>query len=101
MGYKRVGRGNNVPNTIILPKLGLEYGIALGQREKADLEGFWKAFEETLLLTERGLLERFDVMVNQSAAAAPFMYDNGTIADGQKCKASVYDALKHNTLAIG
>ena len=101
MGYKRVGRGNNVPNTIILPKLGLEYGIALGKREKPDLEGFWKAFEETLLLTERGLLERFDVMVNQAASAAPFMYQNGTIADGQKCNMSVYQSLKHNTLAIG
>ena len=101
LGYRRVGRGNNVPNTIILPKLGIEYGIALGKRDKADLEGFWNALEETLKLAEQGLLERFDVMVNQSAAAAPFMYKNGTIADGQKCNMSVYDSLKHNTLAIG
>lgn len=101
LGYRRVGRGNNVPNTIILPKLGIEYGIALGKREKADLEGFWNAFEETLKLAEQALLERFVVMVNQNAASAPFMYKNGTIADGQKCGMSVYDSLKHNTLAIG
>lgn len=101
LGYRRVGRGNNVPNTIILPKLGIEYGIALGKRDKADLEGFWMAFEETLKLAEQGLLERFDVMVNQAATAAPFMYQNGTIADGQKCNMSVYQSLKHNTLAIG
>lgn len=99
--YKRVGRGNNVPNTIILPKLGIEYGICLGKRDKADIDGFWKAFEETLLLTEQGLLERFNIMVKQIPAAAPFMYDNGTIADGQKCEKNVYDSLKHNTLAIG
>lgn len=101
LGYRRVGRGNNVPNTIILPKLGIEYGIALGKRDKADLEGFWAAFEDTLKLAEQGLLERFDVMVNQAATAAPFMYQNGTIADGQKCNMSVYQSLKHNTLAIG
>lgn len=101
LGYQRVGRGNNVPNTIILPKLGIEYGICLGKREKPDLEGFWNAFEDTLKLAEQGLLERFDVMVNQAATAAPFMYDNGTIAEGQKCKDSVYKALRHNTLAIG
>lgn len=101
LGYRRVGRGNNVPNTIILPKLGIEYGIALGKRDKADLEGFWVAFEDTLKLAEQGLLERFDVMVNQAATAAPFMYENGTIADGQKCNMSVYQSLKHNTLAIG
>jgi len=101
LGYRRVGRGNNVPNTIILPKLGIEYGIALGKRDKADLEGFWMAFEDTLKLAEQGLLERFDVMVNQAATAAPFMYENGTIADGQKCNMSVYQSLKHNTLAIG
>lgn len=40
LGYTRVGRGNNVPNTIILPKLGIEYGICLGKREQPDLDGF-------------------------------------------------------------
>jgi ribonucleoside-triphosphate reductase len=38
--YNRVGRGNLVPNTMILPKLGIEYGICLGKRKTPDLEGF-------------------------------------------------------------
>lgn len=101
MGYKRVGRGNNVPNTIVLPKLGIEYGICLGKREKPDLDGFWNAFERTLNLAEQGLLERFAIMIAQHPGAAPFMYENGTIADGQNCENSVYESLKHNTLAIG
>ena len=63
LGYKRKGRGNNTPNTIILPKLGIEYGICLGQRTEPDLDGFWNAFEETLKLAEKGLLERFAIMV--------------------------------------
>ena len=101
LGYVRQGRGNNVPNTIILPKLGIEYGICLGEREEPDLDGFWNAFEETLKLTEKGLLERFAIMATQSPKAAPFMYQNNTIQGAQECKNDVFEALKHNTLAIG
>ena len=101
LGYIRQGRGNNVPNTIILPKLGIEFGICLGKREKPDLEGFWAAFEETLKLTEKGLLERFEIMIRQSPEAAPFMYDNHTIQGARDCHDTVFNALKHNTLAIG
>lgn len=101
LGYIRQGRGNNVPNTIILPKLGIEYGICLGERTEPDIKGFWKAFEDTLHLAEKGLLERFAIMVKQSSASAPFMYQNNTIQNARKCKDSVYESLKHNTLAIG
>nr|DAF79532.1 MAG TPA: anaerobic ribonucleoside triphosphate reductase [Caudoviricetes sp.] len=101
LGYVRQGRGNNVPNTIILPKLGIEFGICLGKRTEPDLEGFWDAFEETLKLTEKGLLERFEIMIEQSPKAAPFMYQNNTIQGARECKENVYNALKHNTLAIG
>ena len=99
--YNRVGRGNLAPNTMILPKLGIEYGICLGERTEPDLDGFWNAFEDLLKLCEQGLLERFDIMVNQSAAAAPFMYQNGTMKDAQTCRESVYNALRHGTLAMG
>ena len=99
--YNRVGRGNLVPNTMILPKLGIEYGICLGEREKPDLDGFWSAFEDLLMLCEQGLLERFDIMVNQPPEAAPFMYQNGTMKDAQECRMSNYEALKHGTLAMG
>ena len=99
--YNRVGRGNLVPNTMILPKLGLDYGIALGERETPDLDGFWSAFEDLLMLCEQGLLERFDIMVNQPPESAPFMYKNGTMKDAQECRVSNYEALKHGTLAMG
>lgn len=99
--FNRVGRGNLCPNTMILPKLGIEYGICLGKRKEPDLEGFWSAFEDLLMLCEQGLLERFDIMVNQSPEAGPFMYQNGTMKDAQKCRMSNYEALKHGTLAMG
>jgi len=100
-GYIRTGRGNNVPITIILPKIGIEYGICLGKRHEPDLEGFWKKFEEVLKLTEDALMDRFSYMCSQSPKCAPFMYENGTIKDADRCVDDVYEALKHNTLAIG
>lgn len=101
LGYTRVGRGNNNPITIILPKLGIEYGICLNKRTSPDIVGFWKALDETLKLVEKAHIERFEIMVKQTPEAAPFMYDNGTIKGSEECKDSVYNALKHNTFAIG
>lgn len=97
--YNRVGRGNAVPNTMILPKLGIEYGICLNQRKEPDLEGFWNAFEDLLKLCEKGLLERFAIMCQQSPEAAPFMYRNHTMR-GLENK-DIYSALRHQTLAMG
>ena len=101
LGYIRQGRGNNTPVTIILPKLGIEFGICLGERTEPDIEGFWNAFEETLKLAEQGLLERFEIMVRQSPKAAPYMYQNNTIQGARECEENVFNSLKHNTLAIG
>lgn len=101
LGYRRVGRGNNNPITIILPKLGIEHGICLGKRTEPDLDGFWKELERTLKLVEKAHLERFEIMKRQSVEAAPFMYQNGTIVDADKCGESVFESLKHNTFAFG
>ena len=102
LGYKRVGRGNNVPITIILPKLGIQYGICQGKRKTPDLDGFWNAFEDTLKLTERALLERFAYMCQQSPESAPFMYGNGSAQDTELSvkEHKNYNTLRHNTLAI-
>lgn len=100
-GYKRNGRGNNVPITIILPKLGIEYGICRGERTEPDLDGFWTAFESTLKLVEKALLERYEIMKSQSPKAAQFMYENKIITHADECVDNVEAALKHNTFAIG
>ena len=101
LGYIRQGRGNNVPNTIILPKLGIEYGICLGKRDKADLDGFWNGLENALQLCEKGLLERYELIKKQSPKSAPFMYQNHTMKGSRDCVETVENAVKHNTLGIG
>lgn len=99
--YVKTGRGNISPITIILPKLGLDYGIALGKRQEADISGFKKALDETLLLVREALVDRYEYICNQSVKSAPFMYKNGTIMDADKCKDTVREAMKHGTNAIG
>lgn len=101
LGYIRQGRGNNVPNTIILPKLGIEYGICLGRRDTADLDGFWNGLENALQLCEKGLLERYELIKKQSPKSAPFMYQNHTMKGSRDCVETVENAVKHNTLGIG
>lgn len=99
--YKRVGRGNCVPITIILPKLGIKHGICLGGRDEPDLEAFNKEFEETLELVEKALVERFNYIASQPPRAGRFMYYNGTAIDAEKCEDNVFNTMRHFTLAIG
>lgn len=99
--YTKVGRGNIVPTTIILPKLGIDYGIVTGERTSPDIDGFWNKFDEILETTKISLLDRFAYISNQSPKSAPFMYQNGSMLDADKCLDTVYEAIKHSTLAIG
>lgn len=99
--YKRVGRGNAVPITLILPKLGIEYGICLGERTEPDLEGFWNKFEEVLELQVEALVDRMERIKSQHPKSAPFMYINESIIDANKCIDTVEPSIKHCTLAMG
>lgn len=103
----RTGRGNLAPATMILPELGIKYGICKGERTKPDLEGFNKELVELIHHTKDHLLDRFEIMCKQSMKAAPFMYDNrlykGTEEEYEECKrtGSLYPLLKHSSLVIG
>lgn len=102
LGYSKVGRGNVCPTTINLPKIGIKHGICLGERDTADLDGFWSELDEVLHLTEMSLVDRFYHVCNQSVASAKFMYGNGTVADfDQASFKGIYEAMKHGTLAVG
>lgn len=102
LGYKKVGRGNVCPTTMNLPKIGIRHGICTGERATADIEGFWKELDEVLALTETSLLDRFYHICAQSVKCAPFMYQNGTIADYKEANfKGIYESMKHGTLAIG
>ena len=85
-----------------LPRIGIKHGICLGERDTADIEGFWEELDEVLALTEMALVDRFYHVCNQSVRSATFMYENGTIADADAALArGVYESMKHGSLAFG
>lgn len=101
--YNRVGRGNLAPATIIPVAIGIKHGICQGKREKPDLDGFRRDFEYLLKKCEESLLIRANLMFKQKMKGAFEMYAN----PAWKCdyeydeNASVYEVLKHGTLAVG
>lgn len=101
--YNRVGRGNLAPATIIPVAIGIKHGICQGKREKPDLDGFRRDFEYLLKKCEESLLIRANLMFKQKMKSAFEMYANLA----WKCdyeydeNASVYEVLKHGTLAVG
>lgn len=101
--YNRVGRGNLAPATIIPVAIGIKHGICQGKREKPDLDGFRRDFEYLLKKCEESLLIRANLMFKQKMKSAFEMYANSA----WKCdyeydeNASVYEVLKHGTLAVG
>lgn len=99
--YSKIGRGNISPITINLAKLGLECGIALGQREEADLTKFFMELDRILDITEKGLVDRYNYIASQNPKSASFMYQNGTIKDYDKVGTDVREAIKHGTNAVG
>lgn len=100
-GYS--GRGNISPVTINLPKIGLDNGIALGDRETADLDGFWNQLDDTIDIAIKALVDRFEWQGSQLAKSAPFMYENMVMKCGRKLdpEEPVREALKHGTVVVG
>lgn len=102
MGYKKTGRGNCVPVTMNLPMLAIPYGICLGERTEADLDGFWEALDELLDDAKKSLIDRFEHVCSQSVKAAAFMYQNETCVDAEMArKNGIFETMKHFSLNFG
>ena len=103
MGFRKTGRGNISPATMILPTLGIKYGICTGERTKPDVDGFFEALDDLLDVTVASLIDRYEYICSQNIKAGYFMYENEDMADGKKAVEAkdVEIAMKHGTLAIG
>lgn len=103
MGYRKTGRGNISPATMILPTLGIKYGICTGERTEPDVDGFFEALDDLLDVTVTSLLDRYEYICSQNIKAGYFMYENENMADGKKAIEAndVEVAMKHGTLALG
>ncbi len=97
------GRGNLSWTTINLPRLGIKYGIALKERDKADIKGFYKELEEIMDKVRDQLLERFEVQCNKRCYNFPFLLGQGVWTNGEKLKPTdrLRKVWKHGSLSIG
>lgn len=97
------GRGNLSWTTINLPRLGIKYGIALKEREKADLKGFYNELGEIMDKVRDQLLERFEVQCNKRCYNFPFLLGQGVWTNGEKLKPTdrLRKVWKHGSLSIG
>ena len=95
------GRGNLSFTSINLPRLGIKHGIV--NKEKTDLDGFFKELGELMDLVRDQLLERFEIQCSKRIYNFPFLLDQGVWIDSEKLKPTdrLRKVLKHGTLTIG
>ena len=96
-------RGNLSFTSINLPRLGIKYGIALGERTKADMKGFYKELDEIIDLVKGQLLQRFECQCSKSKANFKFLLGSGVWLNSEKLdyNSKLRTVLKHGTLSIG
>ena len=97
------GRGNLSFTTINLVRLGIKYGICLGEREKPDMKGFYKELGELIDKVRDQLLERFEVQCNKRCYNFPFLLGQGIWTNGEKLKPTdrLRKVWKHGSLSTG
>lgn len=97
------GRGNLSFTSINLPRIAIKHGICLGERSKADMEGFYQELSDKMELVRDQLLERFEVQCSKRCYNFPFLLEQGVWTDGDKLKPTdrLRKVLKHGSLTIG
>ncbi len=97
------GRGNLSFTTINLPRLGIKYGIALKERDKADMKGFYEELGEIMDKVRDQLLERFEVQCSKHSYNFPFLLGEGVWTNGEKLKPTdrLRKVWKHGSLSTG
>ena len=109
LGFKKDGRGNIAPVTIILPTLAMEAKEKVEELTKLSnsaiskidcIEEFMRLLDVKIHEAKDMLIERYKLICSQPASAAKFMYDNNTMA-GYIPEEGIESAMKHGTLAIG
>ena len=101
MGFKKDGRGNICPVTIILPTLAMEAKEAVARGEDTDVvDAFFVILDKKIHEARDMLVERFEWICSQDPSSAKFMYENHTMS-GYVPEEGIRSALKHGTLVIG
>nr|WP_092067070.1 anaerobic ribonucleoside triphosphate reductase [Dendrosporobacter quercicolus]NSL49750.1 anaerobic ribonucleoside triphosphate reductase [Dendrosporobacter quercicolus DSM 1736]SDL48554.1 ribonucleoside-triphosphate reductase class III catalytic subunit [Dendrosporobacter quercicolus] len=97
------GRGNLSFTSINLPRLGIKYGIARGEREQPDLTGFYRDLDEVIDLVIAQLLERYEIQKNKKVKNFPFLMGQNIWygAEQLNWEDRLEEVIKHGTLTAG
>ncbi|MCE5287538.1 MAG: anaerobic ribonucleoside triphosphate reductase [Pelosinus sp.] len=97
------GRGNLSFTSINLPRLGIQYGIATGQRPAADLSGFYQALDKVIDIVIAQLLERYEIQKQKKVKNFPFLMGQKIWhgSDNLGWEDSLEKVIKHGTLSAG
>ena len=97
------GRGNLSFTSINLPRIGIKHGIALGERQKADMKGFYEELDEMMDLVKGQLLQRFECQCSKSKANFKFLLGSHVWLNSENLgpTTKIRTVLKHGTLSIG
>ena len=97
------GRGNLSFTSINLPRIGIKHGIALKERDKADMKGFYEELAEEMDLVRDQLLERFEIQCSKHPYNFPFLIEQGVWTNGDKLGPNdrMRKILKHGSLTFG
>ena len=97
------GRGNLSFTSINLVRIGIKHGIALKEREKADMKGFYQELGEMMDLVKDQLLERFEIQCSKHPYNFPFLIEQGVWTNGDKLGPNdrMRKILKHGSLTFG
>ena len=97
------GRGNLSFTSINLPRIAIKHGIALGERDKADMKGFYKELGEMMDLVRDQLLERFEIQCSKHCYNFPFLIQQGVWTNGERLSPNdrMRKILKHGTMTTG
>lgn len=98
-----VSRGNISFTSINLPRIGLKHGIALGERQTPDWDGFYKELDSMMNLVADQLLARFEIQASKKVRNFPFLMGQGVWFGslGLKPDDTLRDVIKHGTLSMG
>ncbi len=97
------GRGNLSFTSINLPRIAIKHGIALGERDKADMKEFYKELDETMELVKNQLLQRFECQCSKTRANFKFLLGSHVWINSENMDSTtrLRTVLKHGTLSIG
>lgn len=97
------GRGNLSFSSINLPRLGIKYGVMLGQRQQPDLDGFYTELDKLIELVVQQLLERYNIQKHRKVKNFPFLMGQHIWFGSENLgwEDTLEEVIKHGTLTVG